>query len=119
MELNCLDTAGSLSCFFSPFEIAEEMVGSIEEEEKYRVDDSPLGRESFRMKYERKFSACLYTLIGVSECLSLQVGPGNGKELEKTIRNVFNRGLVLKSKLLKVSSQDLKWHMTLFQHPKH
>lgn len=86
-DLQFLDTAGSSSCFFSPFEIAEEMVGSIEEEEKYRVDDSPLGRESFRMKYERKFSACLYTLIGVSECLSLQVGPGNGKELEKKIED--------------------------------
>ncbi|TKY58910.1 Ethylene-responsive transcription factor RAP2-11 [Spatholobus suberectus] len=82
-DFQFLDTAGSLSYSFSPFEIAEEMVGSMEQE-KYGVDDSPLLRETFRMKYERKFSACLYTLIGVSECLRLQVGPEDGKELEKS-----------------------------------
>ncbi|RDX80736.1 Ethylene-responsive transcription factor RAP2-11, partial [Mucuna pruriens] len=80
-DFQFLNTAGALSYPFSPFEIAEEMVGPIEEE-KYDVDNSPLGRETFRMKYERKLSACLYTLIGVSECLRLQVGAENGKELE-------------------------------------
>lgn len=81
-DFEFLDSAGSLSYSFSPFEIAEEMVGAIEENRYYDVDDSALGRETFRMKYERKFSACLYTLTGVSECLRLQVGPENGKELE-------------------------------------
>ncbi|CAJ1939784.1 unnamed protein product [Sphenostylis stenocarpa] len=81
-DFQFLDSAGSLSYSFSPFEIAEEMVGPIEENKYYDVDDSPLGRESFRMEYERKFSACLYTLTGVSECLRLQIGPENGKELE-------------------------------------
>nr|KYP36647.1 Ethylene-responsive transcription factor RAP2-11 [Cajanus cajan] len=80
-DFQFLDTGGSLSYSFSPFEIAEEMVGPLAEE-KYDFDDSQLGRETFRMKYERKFSACLYTLIGVSECLRLQDGPENGKELE-------------------------------------
>ncbi|XP_027348277.1 ethylene-responsive transcription factor ERN2-like [Abrus precatorius] len=74
MDLQFLDSGGSLSYSFSPFEIAEEMMGPMEEE-KYDVDDSTLLRETFRMKYERKFSACLYTIIGVSECLRLQVGP--------------------------------------------
>ncbi|KAK7368367.1 hypothetical protein VNO80_10392 [Phaseolus coccineus] len=81
-DFQFLDCAGSLSYSFSPFEIAEEMVGAIEENRYYDVDDSALGRETFRMKYERKFSACLYTLTGVSECLRLQVGPENGKEFE-------------------------------------
>ncbi|KAK7362396.1 hypothetical protein VNO77_04507 [Canavalia gladiata] len=79
LDFQFLDTVGSMSYSFSPFEIAEEMVGPMEEE-KYDVDDSPLLRETFRLKYERKFSACLYTLTGVSECLRLQVGPENGIE---------------------------------------
>jgi hypothetical protein len=81
IDFQFLDTVGSLSHFYSssPFEIAEEMVGPMSDE-KYDVDDSLLLRETFRMKYERKFSACLYTLIGVSECLRLQVGPENGND---------------------------------------
>lgn len=82
IDFQFVDTVGSLSYSSSPFEIAEEMVGPMEEE-KYDVDDPPLLRETFRMKYERKFSACLYTLVGVSECLRLQVGSENGKELDK------------------------------------
>ncbi|KAK7317964.1 hypothetical protein RJT34_02623 [Clitoria ternatea] len=83
IDFNFLDGVGSKSTYsLSPFEIAEEMVGPIQEE-KCDVDyddDSALLRESFRMKYERKFSACLYTLTGVSECLRLQVEPENGKD---------------------------------------
>ena len=74
IDFQFLDSVGSLSYSSSPFEIAEEMVGPMVEE-KYDVDDSPLLRETLRMKYERKFSACLYTFIGVAECLRLQVGP--------------------------------------------
>ncbi|MED6180299.1 hypothetical protein PIB30_008794 [Stylosanthes scabra] len=70
IDFHFLDTVGSLDCSSSPFEIAEEMVGPMVEE-NYDVDDSPL----LRMKYERKFSACLYTFIGVGECLRLQDGP--------------------------------------------
>ncbi|QCD82561.1 ethylene-responsive transcription factor WIN1-like [Vigna unguiculata] len=81
-DFQFLESCGSLSYSFSPFEIAEEMLGAIEENKYYDVDDSVLGRESLMMKYERKFSACFYTLTGVSECLRLQVGQENGKELE-------------------------------------
>ncbi|KAL5055204.1 hypothetical protein RYX36_035886 [Vicia faba] len=81
IDFQFLDTVGSLShSHSSPFEIAEEMVGPMAEE-NFDVDDSLLLRETFRMKYERKFSACLYTLIGVSECLRLQVGEENGTEI--------------------------------------
>ncbi|XP_050896371.1 ethylene-responsive transcription factor ERN1-like [Lathyrus oleraceus] len=81
IDFQFLDTVGSLSHpYSSPFEIAEEMVGPMADE-KFDVDDSLLLRETFRMKYERKFSACLYTLIGVSECLRLQVGEENGNEI--------------------------------------
>lgn len=81
-DFQFLESGGSVSYSFSPFEIAEEMVGAIEENKYYDVDDSALGRETLMMKYERKFSACFYTLTGVSECLRLQVGQENGKELE-------------------------------------
>ncbi|KAL4331048.1 hypothetical protein HN51_037773 [Arachis hypogaea] len=70
IDFHFLDTVGSLVCSSSPFEITEEMVGPMAEE-NYDVDDSPL----LRMKYERKFSACLYTFIGVGECLRLQDRP--------------------------------------------
>ncbi|RYR64819.1 hypothetical protein Ahy_A03g010857 isoform B [Arachis hypogaea] len=70
IDFHFLDTVGSLVCSSSPFEITEEMVGPMVEE-NYDVDDSPL----LRMKYERKFSACLYTFIGVGECLKLQDRP--------------------------------------------
>lgn len=80
-DFQFLDTVGSLS-HSSAFDIAEEMVGPMEEV-KYDLDESPFLRETLRMKYERKFSACLYTFIGVAECLSLQVGTENGNGLEK------------------------------------
>jgi len=32
---------------------------------------------------------------------------------------MFIKGSVLKSKLQKDQSQDFKWHMVVFQHPKH
>ncbi|WVZ22741.1 hypothetical protein V8G54_001285 [Vigna mungo] len=84
-DFEFLECGGSVSYSFSPFEIAEEMVGAIEENKYYDVDDSALGRETLMMKYERKFSACFYTLTGVSECLRLQVGQQNGKDLENIL----------------------------------
>ncbi|KAK7251911.1 hypothetical protein RIF29_35521 [Crotalaria pallida] len=80
IDFKFIDSIGALS-YSSPFEIAEEMVGPMEEV-KYDLDESPFLTETLRMKYERKFSASLYTFIGVVECLRLQVGPENGKGLE-------------------------------------
>lgn len=83
-DFQFLDSVGSSSSYSSSaFDIAEEMVGPMDEEKCNMEEGLPLLRETFRMKYERRFSACLYTLVGVSECLNLRVGPENGEELEK------------------------------------
>ncbi|KAI9085419.1 hypothetical protein K1719_032580 [Acacia pycnantha] len=81
MDFQFLDNLGSI-CDSSPFEVAEEMMGPVimdqKDEEVYENDDeASFLKESFRMKYERKFSACLYTYGGVSECLRLQFGSEN------------------------------------------
>ncbi|KAI4314123.1 hypothetical protein L6164_027059 [Bauhinia variegata] len=69
-DFQFVDTGGSI-CYSSPFEVAEEMVGPIEEESY--GDEPPFLRETMKMmKYERKVSACLYTFNGVSECLRLK-----------------------------------------------
>ncbi|KAJ8637769.1 hypothetical protein MRB53_012036 [Persea americana] len=61
------------SCFFSPFEIAEEIVEPMEEENM--GDEPSMLREAMkRMKYERKISASLYAINGISEYLKLRLG---------------------------------------------
>ncbi|THG15577.1 ethylene-responsive transcription factor ERN1-like [Camellia sinensis] len=70
------------SCYYSPFEIAEEMV---EEQESYGGEEeepSVLTEAMKRMKYERKFSASLYAFNGISECLKLKLGSENGERGE-------------------------------------
>ncbi|KAM7266937.1 hypothetical protein ACFE04_009103 [Oxalis oulophora] len=57
-----------LSCYYSPFEIAEEVI----EEPDY--GDGMLQSAMKRMKYERKFSASLYAFNGIPECLKLKLG---------------------------------------------
>ncbi|KAF7828019.1 ethylene-responsive transcription factor RAP2-2-like [Senna tora] len=88
IDFQFVDSLGSIcrssSC---SFEMAEEMMGQMEKEEyEYEYeegnDEASLLRETLRMKYERKFSACLYTFSGVSECLRLKFGSQNSKELE-------------------------------------
>ncbi|KAI4328492.1 hypothetical protein L6164_020843 [Bauhinia variegata] len=75
LDFQFVDTVGSI-CYSSPFEVAEEMVGQIEEENY--GDEPPFIRETMKMmKYERKVSACLYTFNGVSECLRLKLGSEN------------------------------------------
>lgn len=65
--------------FYSPFEIAEEIaVGSMETVE----ESSMFGAAVKRMKYERRISASLYALNGVSECLRLRRG-GLGDHLSE------------------------------------
>ncbi|XP_058081558.1 ethylene-responsive transcription factor ERN2-like [Magnolia sinica] len=77
MDFRFVDVVGS-SSYCSPFEIAEEIVEPIEEE---NIGDEPsmLRAAMKRMKYERKISASLYALNGISECLKLRLGLGTGK----------------------------------------
>ncbi|XP_052196724.1 ethylene-responsive transcription factor ERN1-like [Diospyros lotus] len=64
------------ACYYSPFEMAEEISEPIEQE--FCGDEPSILREAMkRMKYERKFSACLYAFNGISECLSLKLGAGS------------------------------------------
>ncbi|PUZ38007.1 hypothetical protein GQ55_9G162500 [Panicum hallii var. hallii] len=64
-----VDDAGPL---YSPFEmVADELGGTAEVE-----PSGPINEVMKRMKYERKISASLYALSGVSECLRLRLGDG-------------------------------------------
>ncbi|KAK4271956.1 hypothetical protein QN277_020571 [Acacia crassicarpa] len=72
------------SCYYSPFEMAEEMEEPVVvEAESYGGDEPSMLRAAMkRMKYERKFSASLYAFNGISECLKLKLGgegSGNSK----------------------------------------
>ncbi|KAI9170448.1 hypothetical protein LWI28_028201 [Acer negundo] len=71
VDFRFVDALGT-SSYCSPFEIAEEIMKPIEKE-NYGDDPSLMLRETIR-KYERTFSASLYTFNGVSECLKLKSG---------------------------------------------
>ncbi|XP_020258722.1 ethylene-responsive transcription factor ERF016-like [Asparagus officinalis] len=61
-------------CFYSPFEIPGAIEEGIEEEEDCTGDEPSMIRAAMkRMKYERKISASLYALNGISECLKMKV----------------------------------------------
>ncbi|KAK1273655.1 Ethylene-responsive transcription factor RAP2-11 [Acorus gramineus] len=68
MDLQLTD--GSSSYYYSPFEMADE-INNEPMMEQESVGDEP---SMLRMKYERKFSASLYALNGISECLRLRFG---------------------------------------------
>lgn len=69
VDLRFVDTM-ELSSYSYPFEIAEEIVEPMEQENS--EDELSMLRGSLKMmKYERKFSASLYAFHGISECLSL------------------------------------------------
>jgi len=68
------DAMGDSSCFYSPFEIAGAIEEPMEGEDECVVDEPSMIRAVMkRMKYERKISASLYALNGISECLKLKV----------------------------------------------
>ncbi|KAK0575300.1 hypothetical protein LWI29_036934 [Acer saccharum] len=71
VDFRFVDALGT-SSYCSPFEIAEEIMKPIEKE-NYGDDPTLMLRETIR-KYERTFSASLYTFNGVSECLKLKSG---------------------------------------------
>ncbi|OVA12231.1 AP2/ERF domain [Macleaya cordata] len=74
MDFKFMDVIGS-SCYYSPFEIAEELVEPIEQEN----DGDERSVHMKRMKYERKVSASLYAFNGISECLKLKLESVGGK----------------------------------------
>jgi len=67
--------AGGAEGLYSPFEmVADELGGAAAEVEPA----GPINEVMKMMKYERKISASLYALSGVSECLRLRLGDGGG-----------------------------------------
>lgn len=93
LDFQFVDDAG-LSCYYSPFEIAEEILEPVEAAESYGDEPCMLIREAMkRMKYERKFSASLYAFNGIPECLKfkLQGGrnmKGRGRSAEQQLTNL-------------------------------
>ncbi|XAR65228.1 hypothetical protein NMG60_11009275 [Bertholletia excelsa] len=97
VDLQFVDNVGANS-YLSPFEIAEEMVEPMEQENY--GDEEPLGFSEAmrRMKYERKFSASLYAFNGIRECLKLRLGPVSARERFPSLRSEPNDDLDGKAK---------------------
>lgn len=79
--VDALRAASACTYEYSPFEIAQEMMGSMEKEDGSSSSEDEgdptmqLIRETMkRMKYERNFSASLYAFNGISECLKMKLG---------------------------------------------
>ncbi|KAL7222740.1 hypothetical protein ACSBR1_024442 [Camellia fascicularis] len=82
VDFHFVDDVISSCCYYSPFEITEELV---EEQDSYGGEEeepSVLTEAMKRMKYERKFSASLYAFNGISECLKLKLGSETGQRGE-------------------------------------
>ncbi|URD95046.1 AP2 domain containing protein [Musa troglodytarum] len=81
MDFGFMDEVPESTCFYSPFEIMGEIEEPIEQESC--VDEPSMIRAAMkRMKYERKISASLYALNGISEYLKLQLGERRGGRME-------------------------------------
>ena len=87
LDFQFVDTVGT--CFYSPFEIAEEIEEQVEPE-NYTDEPSMFRAAMKRMKYERKVSASLYAFNGISECLNLKLRSGNmiGREMSDQLANL-------------------------------
>ncbi|XP_009768616.1 uncharacterized protein LOC107792279 [Nicotiana tabacum] len=87
------------SCYYSPFEIAEEINSADTMDQLGMVygDESLMISEAMRrMNYERKFSASLYAFNGISECLKLKLKSGGVMQRERSeqlsrLRNACKR----------------------------
>ncbi|KAL0310208.1 UNVERIFIED_CONTAM: Ethylene-responsive transcription factor ERN1 [Sesamum calycinum] len=87
------DNIGS-SIEYSPFEIAEEISGGMEDE------PLTLTEAMKRMNYERKFSASLYAFNGITECLKLKLkSPVDRSDHVSRLRNAINEKVELKEKM--------------------
>lgn len=74
VDFQFVDEIGS--CYFSPFQMAEEISESIEHQQAVYGEGEELSMISEamkRMNYERKFSASLYAINGITECLKLKL----------------------------------------------
>ncbi|XP_041016236.1 ethylene-responsive transcription factor ERN1-like, partial [Juglans microcarpa x Juglans regia] len=96
IDLQFVDEVGS-NCYCSPFEIAEEMVKPMEQE-NHGDEPSMLGETMKRLMFERKFSASLYAFNGIPECLMLKQsglvanGTERSEQLSHHMSNLRNNG---------------------------
>ncbi|XP_019195159.1 PREDICTED: uncharacterized protein LOC109188952 [Ipomoea nil] len=79
VDFQFVDEIGS--CYFSPFEMAEEISESMEHQQAVYGEGegeelSMISETMKRMNYERKFSASLYAFNGITECLKLKLKSG-------------------------------------------
>ncbi|KAL0431764.1 UNVERIFIED_CONTAM: Ethylene-responsive transcription factor ERN1 [Sesamum radiatum] len=87
------DNIGS-SIEYSPFEIAEEISGGMEDE------PLTLTEAMKRMNYERKFSASLYAFNGITECLKLKLkSPVDRSDQVSRLRNAINERVEVREKM--------------------
>ncbi|MQL91080.1 hypothetical protein Taro_023686 [Colocasia esculenta] len=89
------EIVGGEPCYFSPFEIIAQEVAAdqpMDQEEPVAAGETSLGAAMMRMKYERKISASLYALHGVSECLKLRLGLAAGTKAETRLQNRSSLG---------------------------
>ncbi|KAM0937821.1 putative transcription factor AP2-EREBP family [Dioscorea sansibarensis] len=113
MDFQFIDAPDSSSCFYPPFEIAEEIEELIEDESN--VDEPSMLRAAMkRMKYERKISASLYALNGISECLRLSRHEDNNvswgimkQELNNELHSSSNSSCLTSSSSMTSTSSSL------------
>ncbi|KAL2252379.1 ethylene-responsive transcription factor 3-like [Sesamum indicum] len=94
VDLQFVDDIIGSSIEYSPFEIAEEISGGMEDE------PLTLTEAMKRMNYERKFSASLYAFNGISECLKLKLkSPVDRSDQVSRLRNAINEKVEQKEKM--------------------
>ncbi|XP_008787214.2 ethylene-responsive transcription factor ERN1-like [Phoenix dactylifera] len=73
MDFRFVDSLEGSSCLYSPFEVVEEIMEPIEQVSGAGDEKWMFASPMKRMKYERRISASLYAISGISECLNLRL----------------------------------------------
>ncbi|KAG6466076.1 ethylene-responsive transcription factor ERN1-like [Zingiber officinale] len=89
MDFGFMDEIQEPSYLYSPFEIMGEIEEPLEQE-SCSDEPSMIRATMKRMKYERKVSASLYALNGISEYLKLQLGERKGGKMEDHLSGLRN-----------------------------
>lgn len=106
VDFHFLDDIGP-PCYYSPFEIAEEIGKAMEGSEGSEDEPSSMMREAMkRMKYERKISASLYAFNGIPECLKLKLEGGNYGKSSTELVTSLRRACDIKRDEKKVEEEE-------------
>ncbi|WOL10465.1 hypothetical protein Cni_G19220 [Canna indica] len=89
MDFRFMDEVQESSCFYSPFEIMGEIEEPLEQE-SCSDEPSMIRAAMKRMTYERKVSASLYALNGISEYMKLKFGERKGGGVEDHLSGLRN-----------------------------